>query len=88
MNRSYVLDTSKAALLTWGTDAMLKTLSKVIIIALMSYGPTRATAWLLKSVSRKPLRWVLACLLEPLLRKGLSKALGRNAKEKNETTAK
>ncbi len=50
--------------------------------------PGGATAWLLKTVSRKPLRYVLALLLEPLFRKGLNKAFGRYAKENNETTAK
>ncbi|MCK8560669.1 phage shock protein D [Yersinia ruckeri] len=45
-------------------------------------------SWLLRSVSRKPLRWVLAILLEPLLRRGFGVVFGRFAKEKHETTAK
>ncbi|TQI80656.1 phage shock protein D [Serratia fonticola] len=88
MTKSYALNAPKSASLKSGTSALLKTVPKVIIIALMSYGPAGATAWLLKTVSRKPLRFVLALLLEPLFRKGLNKAFGRFAKENNETTAK
>ncbi|MGL5387914.1 MAG: phage shock protein PspD [Serratia sp. (in: enterobacteria)] len=88
MSKSFAINAPKSASPKWGVGALLKTLSKVIIIALMSYGPAGATAWLLKTVSRKPLRYVLALLLEPLFRKGLNKVFGRYAKEKNETTAK
>lgn len=88
MTKSYALNAPKNASLKPKAGALLKTLSKVIIIALMSYGPAGATSWLLKTVSRKPLRLVLALLLEPLFRKGLNKAFGRYAKENNETTAK
>ncbi|VEI70785.1 peripheral inner membrane phage-shock protein [Serratia rubidaea] len=56
---------------------MLKRLSKVIIIALLNYGPAGATSWLLRTVSRKPLRLLLAMVLEPMFRKGLNKAFGR-----------
>jgi phage shock protein D len=49
----------------------------MIIIALMSYGPTRVTALLLRTVGRKPLRLLLAMVLEPLFRKGFTKLLGR-----------
>lgn len=88
MIKSYALNAPKSASLKSGASALLKTVSKVIIIALMSYGPAGATTWLLKTVSRKPLRFVLALLLEPLFRKGLNKAFGGFAKENNETTAK
>ncbi|CAI1566867.1 peripheral inner membrane phage-shock protein [Serratia fonticola] len=88
MSKTYAINAPKTASPKWGVGALLKTLSKIIIIALMSYGPAGATAWLLKTVSRKPLRYVLALLLEPLFRKGLNKAFGRYAKENNETTAK
>lgn len=88
MTKTYAINAPKTASPKRGVGALLKTLSKIIIIALMSYGPAGATAWLLKTVSRKPLRYVLALLLEPLFRKGLNKAFGRYAKEKNETTAK
>lgn len=47
-----------------------------------------AAGWLLKTVGRKPVRFVLALVLEPLFRKGLNKAFGRYVKESNETTAK
>ena len=42
---------------------MLKTLAKVIIIALLNYGPAGAAGWLLKTVGRKPVRFVLALVL-------------------------
>ena len=43
----------------------------------MNYGPAGAAGWLLKTVGRKPVRVVLALVLEPLFRKGLNKAFGR-----------
>ncbi|CAM3418569.1 MULTISPECIES: phage shock protein PspD [Yersinia] len=73
---------------TQRSGVVLKTLVKVIITAALSYGPAGATAWILRSVSRKPLRWALAVSLEPLLRRGLGAVFGRFAKEKHETTAK
>ncbi|WON78679.1 phage shock protein PspD [Serratia sp. UGAL515B_01] len=79
---------TKSSAFKQGAGKVLKKLPNVIIIALMSYGPTRATSWLLKAVSRKPLRFVLAMLLEPLFRKGLGRVFGRYAKESNEKTEK
>ncbi|WP_126532788.1 phage shock protein PspD [Serratia rubidaea] len=67
----------KSATFQRGAGAMLKRLSKVIIIALLNYGPAGATSWLLRTVSRKPLRLLLAMVLEPMFRKGLNKAFGR-----------
>lgn len=68
--------------------ALLQGAAKLLIIALMNYGPVGATSWLLRTVSRRPLRLVLAFLLEPLLRHGFHLLFGRFTKEKNETTAK
>ncbi|MEE4482059.1 phage shock protein PspD [Serratia ficaria] len=88
MNKISTVNAAKTAGFKQGAGAMLKTLSKVIIIALLNYGPAGAAGWLLKAVGRKPIRFVLALVLEPLFRKGLNKVFGRYAKEKNETTAK
>lgn len=88
MTKTLSANAPKSHAFKQGAGAVLKTLAKVLIIALMSYGPAGATAWLLKTVSRKPLRLILAMILEPMFRKGLTKAFGRFAKENNETTAK
>ncbi|MFI8417031.1 phage shock protein PspD [Serratia sp. NPDC078593] len=80
MNTPHAVNGEKFATFKRGAGAMLKTLSKVIIIALMSYGPVGATSWLLKTVSRKPVRLVLAMVLEPIFRKGLTKLFGRYAR--------
>ncbi|MET3055499.1 phage shock protein PspD [Serratia marcescens] len=86
MNKIDVANTARTGGFKRGAAAMLKTLAKVIIIALLNYGPAGAAGWLLKTVGRKPVRFVL--VLEPLFRKGLNKAFGRYVKESNETTAK
>ncbi|ARZ00963.1 phage shock protein PspD [Yersinia ruckeri] len=70
------------------SGTLFSTLIKVIITSALNYGPAGVISWLLRSVSRKPLRWVLAILLEPLLRRGFGVVFGRFAKEKHETTAK
>lgn len=88
MAKSSALNRLKTTSLKPGAGALLKRLLKVIIIVLMSYGPVGVTSWLLKMVSRKPLCFALAMLLEPLFRRGLRKACGRYAKENNETTEK
>ncbi|PTA80188.1 phage shock protein PspD [Serratia sp. Nf2] len=88
MNKIDVANTARTGGFKRGAAAMLKTLAKVIIIALLNYGPAGAAGWLLKTIGRKPVRFVLALVLEPLFRKGLNKAFGRYVKESNETTAK
>lgn len=88
MNKTYAASAAKTGGFKRGAGAMLKTVSKVIIIALLNYGPAGAASWLLRTVGRKPIRFVLALVLEPLFRKGLNKVFGRYAKENNETTAK
>jgi len=61
---------------------------KLVILLLLHIGPAGAAGWLLKSVSRKPLRWLLALVLEPLLSYGSARLARRLTKEKNETTAR
>ncbi len=77
MNKTYAASTAKTGGFKRGAGAMLKTVSKVIIIALLNYGPAGAAGWLLRTVGRKPIRFVLALVLEPLFRKGLNKVFGR-----------
>ncbi|HEJ8087381.1 TPA: phage shock protein PspD [Serratia liquefaciens] len=88
MNKTYAASAAKTGGFKRGAGAMLKTVSKVIIIALLNYGPAGAAGGLLRTVGRQPIRFVLALVLEPLFRKGLNKIFGRYAKENNETTAK
>ncbi|MBF1994076.1 phage shock protein PspD [Serratia symbiotica] len=80
MNKNSTVNIDKAGGFKPGSGAMLKTLSKVMLIALLNYGPAGAAHWLLKAVGRKPIRVVLALVLELLFHKGLSKVLGRDAK--------
>ncbi|AEF45739.1 MULTISPECIES: phage shock protein PspD [Serratia] len=77
MNKTYAANAVKSAGIKQGAGTVLKTLSKVIIMALLNYGPAGAAGWLLRTVGRKPIRFVLALVLEPLFRKGLNKVFGR-----------
>lgn len=77
MNKTYAASAAKTGGFKRAAGAMLKTVSKVIIIALLNYGPAGAAGWLLRTVGRKPIRFVLALVLEPLFRKGLNKVFGR-----------
>lgn len=88
MNKTYSANAANLGGTKQRVGAVLKTLSKVIIIALLNYGPASAAGWLLKTIGRKPIRFVLALVLESLFRKGLNRLFGRYAKEDNETTAK
>ncbi|WP_339038044.1 phage shock protein PspD [Serratia symbiotica] len=72
MNKNYALNVDKAGRFKPRSGAMLKALSKVMLIALLNYGPAGAANWLLKAVGRKPIRVMLALVLELLFRKGLN----------------
>ncbi|CNH56161.1 phage shock protein PspD [Yersinia pekkanenii] len=67
---------------------ILTTLIKLIFTVALTYGPAGAAGLIVKSVSRKPLRWLLLMLLEPMLKRAMQAAAGQFAKEKHETTAK
>nr|CBX71560.1 unknown protein [Yersinia enterocolitica W22703] len=54
----------------------------------MTYGPAGAAGFIVRNVSRKPLRWLLLMMLEPMLKRAMGAAVGQFAKEKHETTAK
>ncbi|MFA3761157.1 phage shock protein PspD [Yersinia sp. 2466 StPb PI] len=67
---------------------VLTSLIKIIFTVALAYGPASAAGLIVKSVSRKPLRWLLLMLLEPMLKRAMQAAAGQFAKEKHETTAK
>jgi len=70
MNKNYAVNVDKVGGFKPESGAMLKTLSKVILAALLNYGLVGAANWLSKVVGRKPIRIVLALVLELLFRKG------------------
>ena len=67
---------------------VLTTLVKMMFTIALTYGPAGAAGLIVKSVSRKPLCWLLLMLLEPMLKRAMQVAAGKFAKEKHETTAK
>ncbi|WP_145556656.1 phage shock protein PspD [Yersinia canariae] len=64
------------------------TLVKIVFSVTLTYGPAGAAGFIVKNVSRKPLRWLLLMMLEPMLKRAMGVAAGQFAKEKHETTAK
>jgi phage shock protein D len=64
-----------------------KSLGIAIQIAL-HYGPAGIIGFLLKFSSRKPIRWLILMVIEPLLRAGITKIAKRLPWDKHETTAK
>lgn len=67
---------------------ILTALIKIIFTVALTYGPAGAAIMIIKSVSSKPLRWLLLMILEPMLKRTLAAAMSPFAKEKHETTAK
>ncbi|WP_145576699.1 phage shock protein PspD [Yersinia mollaretii] len=67
---------------------VLTTLIKIIFTVALTYGPAGAAGLIVKNVSRKPLRWLLLLMLEPMLKRAMTATAGQFAKEKHETTAK
>ncbi|EKN3469349.1 phage shock protein PspD [Yersinia enterocolitica] len=67
---------------------VLTTLIKIIFSVALTYGPAGAAGFIVRNVSRKPLRWLLLMMLEPMLKRAMAVAAGQFAKEKHETTAK
>ncbi|MBX9486771.1 phage shock protein PspD [Yersinia enterocolitica] len=67
---------------------VLTTLIKIIFSVALTYGPAGAAGFIVRNVSRKPLRWLLLMLLEPMLKRAMGATAGQFAKEKHETTAK
>ncbi|CNG01992.1 phage shock protein D [Yersinia enterocolitica] len=67
---------------------VLTTLIKIIFSVALTYGPAGAAGFIVRNVSRKPLRWLLLMMLEPMLKRAMGAVAGQFAKEKHETTAK
>ncbi|AOF15041.1 phage shock protein D [Yersinia enterocolitica] len=67
---------------------VLTTLIKIIFSVALTYGPAGAAGFIVRNVSRKPLRWLLLMMLEPMLKRAMGAEVGQFAKEKHETTAK
>ncbi|CNI96511.1 phage shock protein PspD [Yersinia aldovae] len=67
---------------------ILISLLKIIFTVALTYGPAGAAGLIVRSVSSKPLRWLLLLLLEPMLKRAMRVTAGQFAKEKHETTAK
>lgn len=54
-----------------------KKVGKFILISALNYGPAGVAGWAVKSVTRRPLKILLAWALEPLLRRLVSGASAR-----------
>ncbi|CFR16298.1 phage shock protein PspD [Yersinia kristensenii] len=67
---------------------VLSTLLKIMFSLALAYGPAGAAGFIVKNVSRKPLRWLLLMMLEPMLKRAMGAVAGQFAKEKHETTTK
>ncbi|AAM85549.1 phage shock protein D [Yersinia pestis] len=67
---------------------ILTKLIKIMFTAALMYGPAGAASVIMKSVSYKPLRWLLLIILEPMLKRAMAAVASQFAKEKHETTAK
>ncbi|AJJ10610.1 phage shock PspD family protein [Yersinia rohdei] len=67
---------------------VLTALIKIVFTVALTYGPAGAAGFIVKNVSRKPLRWLLLMMLEPMLKRVMGAAAGQFAKDKHETTAK
>ncbi|PEH52385.1 phage shock protein PspD [Yersinia kristensenii] len=67
---------------------VLSTLLKIMFSLALVYGPAGAAGFIVKNVSRKPLRWLLLMMLEPMLKRAMGAVAGQFAKEKHETTTK
>ncbi|MEX5411597.1 phage shock protein PspD [Atlantibacter hermannii] len=57
----------------------LKLAGKLIILGALRYGPAGVAGWAVKSVTRRPVKMLLAFALEPLLKR-LATRLSRNFK--------
>lgn len=51
----------------------LKIVGKLALLTALRYGPAGVAGWAIKSVARRPLKMVLAVVLEPLLSRAAAK---------------
>jgi phage shock protein D len=55
----------------------LKIAGKLVLLTALRYGPAGVAGWAVKSVARKPVRMLLAVVLEPMLRKLAGRLSGK-----------
>lgn len=55
----------------------LKIVGKLVLLTALRYGPAGVAGWAVKSVARRPLKMLLALILEPLLARVLRKISAR-----------
>ena len=84
-------NTASAARATAAKSAkrgLMKKAFKLIVMLVLTFAPAGVAAKVLGVLGRGPLRYILAIVLEPLIRKLLTALLGRHARESNETITK
>lgn len=67
---------------------LMKKVFKLVVMLVLTFAPAGVAAKVLGVLGRGPLRYILAIVLEPLIRKLLTALLGRHARESNETITK
>lgn len=55
----------------------LKIVGKLVLLTALRYGPAGVAGWAVKSVARRPLKMLLALVLEPVMAKILRKVSAR-----------
>ncbi len=77
-----------AAVTSSAKSGLLKKAFKFIIMIVLTFAPAGVAAKVLGVLGRGPLRYVLALVLEPLVRRILTALFGRYARESNEKIPK
>ncbi|MEM6159198.1 phage shock protein PspD [Erwinia sp. P6884] len=65
------------SVLQYNASPAAKRVGKFILLGALSYGPAGVAGWAVKSVTRRPLKILLAWALEPLLRRLVRGATAR-----------
>ena len=56
-----------------------KIAGKLVLLTALRYGPAGVAGWAVKSVARRPLKMLLALVLEPVLSRAAAKLSKRNS---------
>ncbi|MBS0970104.1 phage shock protein D [Chimaeribacter arupi] len=72
----------------YASGVTLKKVLRFLFMMAISYGPAGVATRILGVVGSRPLRFILALVLEPLLKRGFTALFGRFTKEPNETITK
>ena len=81
-------NTARATAAKSAKRGLMKKAFKLIVMLVLTFAPAGVAAKVLGVLGRGPLRYILAIVLEPLIRKLLTALLGRHARESNETITK